>query len=312
MNKIYLNNSQIVKLARHLVSVIRSEHDEHVIVYGVPRGGVPVAYLVAAMSNGTISVANTPEEATVFVDDLVDSGATARKWQAKYPGKEFYALLDKDNPHSPCNGVDARDLLIAGNWLVFPWEGDETEDEGIEDNIRRLLQFVGEDPARGGLLETPARVAKAWAHWTSGYGKDAKDLLKVFEDGADGCDEMVIVKDIPFYTHCEHHLAPFFGTATVAYIPDGRIVGLSKISRIVDMFARRLQVQERLTNQIADALNDNLSPKGVGVVIRARHLCMESRGICQQGHHTITSALRGVLKDKPEARAEFMSLASGA
>jgi len=120
---------------------------------------------------------------------------------------------------------------------------------------------------------------------------------------------MVIVKDIPFYTHCEHHMAPFFGTATVAYIPNGRIVGLSKISRIVDMFARRLQVQERLTNQIADALAENLLPKGVGVVIKARHLCMESRGICQQGHHTITSALRGVLKEDEKARAEFMSLA---
>lgn len=182
---------------------------------------------------------------------------------------------------------------------------------GIEDNIRRLLQFVGEDPKRGGLLETPHRVAKAWGHWTSGYKKDPASILKVFEDGADGCDEMVIVKDIPFYTHCEHHLAPFFGTATVAYIPDGKIVGLSKISRIVDLFARRLQVQERLTNQIADALNTHLQPKGVGVVIRARHLCMESRGICQQGHHTITSALRGALKDKPETRAEFMALADG-
>jgi GTP cyclohydrolase I len=120
---------------------------------------------------------------------------------------------------------------------------------------------------------------------------------------------MVVVKDIPFYTHCEHHMTPFFGTATVAYIPDGKIVGLSKLARVVDAFARRLQVQERLTNQIADALQDNLKPKGVGVVVTARHLCMESRGIQQQGHETITSALRGVMRDLPEARAEFLNLA---
>jgi GTP cyclohydrolase I len=249
-----------------------------------------------------------PDEADAFVDDIIDSGSTAVRWQNNYPGTPFFALINKVNPYSPCNGSDAVDILQVGGWVVFPWEGEHAE-SGIEDNIRRLLQFVGEDPKRGGLLETPHRVAKAWAHWTSGYGKTAAALLKVFEDGADGCDEMVIVKNIPFYTHCEHHMAPFFGTATVAYIPDGKIVGLSKISRVVDMFARRLQVQERLTNQIADALNDNLQPKGVGVVIEARHLCMESRGICQQGHTTVTSALRGALKDKPAARAEFLALA---
>ncbi|OHD22923.1 MAG: GTP cyclohydrolase I FolE [Spirochaetes bacterium GWB1_59_5] len=179
----------------------------------------------------------------------------------------------------------------------------------MEDNIVRLLQYIGEDPKRGGLLDTPKRVAKAWAHWSSGYGVDIPALLKTFEDGADGCDEMVVVKDIPFYTHCEHHMAPFFGTATIAYIPDGKIVGLSKLPRVVNAFARRLQVQERLTNQIADALQEHLQPKGVGVVIRARHLCMESRGIQQQGHHTITSALRGVMRESALARSEFLDLA---
>jgi len=179
----------------------------------------------------------------------------------------------------------------------------------VEDNIVRLLQFIGEDPNRGGLLETPKRVAKAWQHWAGGYDVDIPSLLKTFEDGADGCDEMVVIRNIPFYTHCEHHMAPFFGTATVAYIPDGKIVGLSKIPRVVDAFARRLQVQERLTNQIADAIQTNLQPKGVGVIVKARHLCMESRGIEQQGHETITSALRGVMRDLPEARSEFLDLA---
>ena len=165
---------------------------------------------------------------------------------------------------------------------------------------------------RPGLKDTPNRVAKAWAHWTSGYEVDIAELLAVsFEDGAERYDQMVIVKDIPVYSKCEHHLADIFGMATVAYIPNPEVgvVGLSKISRVVDAFARRLQVQERMTVQIADALEEHLQPLGVGVVIKARHMCMESRGICQQGHHTITSALRGVIKDEPQTRAEFLQLA---
>lgn len=178
-----------------------------------------------------------------------------------------------------------------------------------------LLQIEGIDNGEGGfglregLQETPDRVAKAWEFWTSGYSKDVGAILKTFEDGAEGVDEMVVVKDIPFYSHCEHHMAPIFGTATIGYLPSKRIVGLSKLSRVLEVFARRLQVQERLTCQVADALMEHLEPIGVGVVIKARHMCMESRGVCQQGHHTITSALRGVFKSEPETRAEFLRLA---
>lgn len=172
-----------------------------------------------------------------------------------------------------------------------------------------LLSAVEPERDRMGVKETPERYAKAWAFWTSGYDVDISALLKTFEDGADGYDEMVILKDIPIYSKCEHHLADIFGTCTIAYIPDKRIVGLSKLSRLADAYARRLQVQERLTVQIANALVENLQPLGVGVVIRARHACMESRGICQQGHHTITSALRGVLRTDAAAREEFMKLA---
>lgn len=175
--------------------------------------------------------------------------------------------------------------------------------------FKELLGHLDPNSEREGLDETPARMAKAWAHWCSGYSVDIAALLKTFEDGADGYDGMVVVKDIPIYSKCEHHLADIFGTATIAYIPNGKVVGLSKLSRVADAFARRLQVQERLTTQIADALVDNLQPLGVGVLIRARHMCMESRGICQQGHHTITSALRGVLMNDRSARDEFMRLA---
>lgn len=189
---------------------------------------------------------------------------------------------------------------------MFPWERNELG--SVEDNIVRLLQFVGEDPTRGGLHETPARVVKAWKHWCSGYDVDPAKVLKVFEDGAESHDQMVTVRDIPIYSHCEHHLAAIFGTVTISYVPDGKIVGLSKLSRLADVFARRLQVQERMTDQIADALFKHLQPRGVGVIIKARHLCMESRGVCQQGHHTITTALRGVIKDDANARAEFLRL----
>lgn len=158
---------------------------------------------------------------------------------------------------------------------------------------------------REGIAETPERVAKAWAKWTEGYDEDPSEFMKSFEEAQ--YDEMVIVKNIPIYSKCEHHLADIFGTATIAYIPDGRVLGLSKLSRVANVFARRLQVQERLTVQIADALMDSeLKPKGVGVALSCRHMCMESRGICQQGHHTVTRALRGVIKEG-EPRAEFIA-----
>lgn len=176
--------------------------------------------------------------------------------------------------------------------------------------IRQLLtNVIGEDAGRGGLEETPGRVIKAWKEWTSGYAKDPAAILKVFEDGAEGCDEMVVVHDIPVYSKCEHHLADIFGTATVAYIPNGKIVGLSKLPRLVDIFARRLQVQERLTNQVAEAIMQHLQPRGCGVVVKARHMCMESRGIRQPGTYTTTSALRGVFKEDAAVRAEFLALA---
>ena len=174
--------------------------------------------------------------------------------------------------------------------------------------VRDLLSYIGEDPDREGLLETPARFLKAWAEYTRGYREKPEDILKSFEDGAERVDEMVIVRDIPVYSLCEHHLAPFFGRAYVGYVPDKRILGLSKISRLVEVFGRRLQVQERLTNQIADALDENLQPLGVAVVIECRHMCMESRGVRHTGTSTVTSALRGSIKANADTRREFLSL----
>jgi GTP cyclohydrolase I len=178
-----------------------------------------------------------------------------------------------------------------------------------EHDWRRFLVSIGEDPDRPGLRETPARVAKAWMSWTAGYQQNPADVLKTFEDGAEQYNELIVVRNIPVYSHCEHHLAPFFGKATVGYMPNGKIVGLSKLTRLVECFSRRLQVQERMTIQIANALMETLEPKAVGVVVRCRHLCMESRGIRTAGEETVTSAMLGELQPNLAMRTEFLDLA---
>ena len=175
--------------------------------------------------------------------------------------------------------------------------------------VRRLLAYIGEDPDREGLLETPARFLKAWEEYTRGYREKPEEILKSFEDGAQSVDEMVIVRDIPVYSLCEHHLAPFFGKAHVAYLPRGKIVGLSKIARVLDVFARRLQVQERLTQQVAHALQEVLQPHGVGVIVEASHLCMMMRGVQKQNSYTVTSCLLGTFRSDERTRAEFLALA---
>lgn len=165
---------------------------------------------------------------------------------------------------------------------------------------------------REGIVDTPQRVAKAYSTWFGGYRANISDILKTsFQDGGENYNQMVVRQGIPLYSHCEHHLAPIFGEVTVAYIPgDGKgVVGLSKLDRLVDAFGRRLQVQERLTNQIADAIVEHLEPKGVAVFVKARHMCVESRGVMNQNSNTVTSALRGVFLSEPETRAEFMALA---
>lgn len=188
------------------------------------------------------------------------------------------------------------------------------DDQRLRDAVRVLLDDAEGDERyqtlRAGLVETPNRFLQAWRFWTSGYDQRPENVLKSFEDGAQGYDEMVVVNNIPVFSFCEHHIAPFFGKAHVAYIPDGKVVGLSKIPRLVEVFARRLQVQERLTVQIADALVTHLQPKGVGVILECRHLCMESRGVQLPGCVTSTSALRGAMQQE-KVRGEFLALKKG-
>jgi GTP cyclohydrolase I len=187
---------------------------------------------------------------------------------------------------------------------------DASSDAELEAAVRRQLELIGEDPDREGLLKTPSRVAKSLSWLTRGYGLDARAVIgdALFEESH---ENMVMVRDIELYSMCEHHMLPFFGKVHIAYIPNGRIVGLSKLPRVVEVFARRLQVQERLTEQVAMALQEVLEPQGVGVVIEAAHLCMMMRGVEKQNSKTITCALKGSFRDDAKTRDEFLRLAYG-
>jgi GTP cyclohydrolase I len=180
-------------------------------------------------------------------------------------------------------------------------------DASLQEIYAEVLSRIGEDPTRDGLLSTPKRVEKALGFLTHGYHENISEVLHGALFDVD-YDEMVIVKDIEFYSMCEHHMLPFFGKAHIAYVPDGKVVGLSKIPRIVDIFARRLQVQERLTQEIAEAISEAIHPQGVGVVIEAQHLCMMMRGVEKQGSSTVTSSMLGVFKTQQQTRSEFLSL----
>lgn len=179
--------------------------------------------------------------------------------------------------------------------------------KNIERITKQLLEDIGEDPNREGLLKTPSRVAKAWQFFSKGYSQSIDELINnaIFNEDA---KDMVIVRDIEFFSLCEHHLIPFFGKAHVGYIPNGKVIGLSKIPRIIDMFSRRLQVQERLTHQVADALKNVLKPKGVAVVLEGRHMCMQMRGVEKQNSFTSTSAMSGQFKKSSETRSEFLAI----
>ena len=179
--------------------------------------------------------------------------------------------------------------------------------KNIEVLTKSLLKEIGEDTDREGLVKTPHRVAKAWSELSKGYSQNIEELINnaIFKENY---DQMVVVKDVEFYSMCEHHLLPFFGHAHIAYIPDGKIIGLSKIPRMVDMFARRLQVQERMTQEIAATLNDSLSPKGVAIIIEAQHMCMQMRGVQKRKSYMSTSSMLGIFRSDNKTRKEFLDI----
>lgn len=182
------------------------------------------------------------------------------------------------------------------------------EREAAEASVRNLLKYIGDDPTREGLIDTPKRVVKAFAEHFSGYAEDAAAHLETTFEDVSGYDELVLVSDVQLHSHCEHHMVPFVGKAHVAYIPGGRVVGLSKLARVVDVYAKRLQVQEKLTAQVADTINDSLQPQGVAVIIQCQHFCMCYRGVRKPGSWTTTSKLHGVFLRDAAARMELFTL----
>lgn len=267
-------------------------------VYGVPRGGVPVA--VALSERMEIPLTTNPyEPKTLIVDDLVDSGAT----MAKYPGVPFACLHVK--PHSPKPEFFARE--IPNEWIHYFWEAEE---KPAEDHIVRCLEYIGEDPTREGLLDTPARVIRSWEEIFAGYKQDPEEVFKNFD--GDGIGGLIYLKDIEFYSTCEHHMLPFWGTAMIAYIPNGKVIGVSKLARLLDIFARRLQIQERIGEQVTNALMDHLNPIGAACLLEAKHFCISSRGVRKQHSVMGYSSMKGVFLDHSDggiaARAELMSL----
>lgn len=264
-------------------------------IYPIPKNGMFVAERLSRILE--IPVIHEGkyfyEKDILIVDDLIDSGTTL-----------FSFLDDKAVLFVKNNNEDKVNYFVekTDKWVVFPWE----KEDDIEDTIIRQLEYIGEDPTREGLIETPKRVKNSWKELYAGYQMNIDEVFKTFEKGT--CDEMVILKDCEFYSTCEHHMLPFFGKINIGYIPGEKIIGISKLARLVEVFSRRLQIQEVMVAQIADILMEKLRAQGVIVTCEAQHFCMTSRGIKKQSSKMITSAVRGLFSTNDQARNEFLNL----
>lgn len=289
------------KFAKQLPKWVKKPKSRKLRIYGIPKSGSIVAVELARIDPKNIEVIYSPEDADCFVDDILDTGRTMEVFESRF-NKKVYALYGKGKYTNCIVNVPAT------QWVEFPWEAQEQTSKEHQDFITRLLEELGEDASREGLKDTPARFLKSWREMTGGYDvehdirglKRDTTLFKVDTQG------MVVLKDIEFYSLCEHHLLPFYGKIHVGYLPTKHTIGLSKIPRVVDMFAQRLQVQERLGQQICDTLHEILQPRGVGVVIEAIHFCTMMRGVKKQHPKIITSHLKGAFKEDAKTREEFL------
>lgn len=263
-------------------------------IYGIPRGGEYVANELSKIMN--LPVVDNITKDILIVDDLIDSGKTLEKYEFDDNKAVLYS-----KPHSPHILYSVEEI---DDWIEFWYEDTQTDDEQL---VIRMLERIGENPNREGLIDTPKRVVKMWKEIFRGYDETQKPNITVFENGKDGItyDQMIVDKGY-FFSHCEHHLVPFFGEYYFAYIPDKKIIGLSKVARIVDFYSAKLQIQERLVKEIVDAIQKEVEPLGIALVMKARHLCKEMRGVKKINGEMITSELRGVFIDKPATREEFL------
>lgn len=297
-----LTYEEIITLCKEVVKQVPNDIKS---VYGIPRGGIIPAYIIANLLDLPLvdiphSVGSPSKLApALIVDDILDSGRTLDG----YTGIAPRAVLINKNPEKYKDVIFAKEGKI-GDWVTFPWEIQDAV-KGIQREIVRILQYIGEDPNREGLLETPKRVQRAYQELFAGYRQRPEQVLS--KEFSTSYDQMVVLSDIEFFSFCEHHMLPFFGKASVAYIPRHKVVGISKLARLVDVYARRLQIQEQMTDQIASAIEDVLHPLGVAVTITAKHFCMVTRGVKKQNSEMTTTSLRGAFKENPETRAEFFS-----
>jgi GTP cyclohydrolase I len=291
-----------------LAEKIREGGRKYTAVFPVLRGGVSVAMALGKeLCIPVLDPKEPPFAKVLVVDDIVDSGRT----RARFSDFDFACLhiSGKDR-----GGVEPTYYVEKSeDWIVYWWEGGEVASAG--DSVTRFLEYIGEDPNRDGLRETPARVLKSWGHLFSGYKKKPEDVVKTFELA--DYDQMILCRDIELYSTCEHHLLPFIGKAHVAYIPcldrvTRRVIGVSKLARVLEIYARRLQIQERLGEQVTSFLMASLNAAGVACIIEAKHLCMMARGVEKQNSVMVTSSLKGKFLEDSElgraARQELMGL----
>lgn len=287
-NKYKIDWKQFELLCKKLSEQI---HHNYSSLYPIHKNGLYIAVELNKILNIPIKYELEPD--SLIIDDLIDSGKTLEP----YKDYDKAVLFVKNNNDNKVTYYAEK----SDAWIVLPWE----KEDDIEDTIIRQLEYIGEDANREGLKDTPKRIVKSWDKLFGGYNQNPIDFIKVFENEC--YDEMVMLKDIEFYSTCEHHMLPFFGKIHIAYIPSNKVIGISKLARIVEVYTRRLQIQERLTAQIANCIKQLLRPEGVMVLIEAQHFCMTSRGIEKQNSKMVTSALKGAFKNI-KARQEFLRL----
>lgn len=275
-------------------------------IYGVPRGGFSVA--VALSYEMGLNLLNSLENKkttkdVLVVDDVVGTGET-RKRYCDFDFACLHSKVDYGELELCASGKTVVGQFLPYNeWVTYPWE--ETESKGPEDAVVRQLEYIGEETKREGLQETPARVVKSWDEIYSGYGENPEDMITTFEN--DEYQQMVVIKDCELFSMCEHHLLPFIGKAHIAYIPNGRVIGASKLIRLLEVYARRAQIQERIGDQVTNALMEYLEPEGAACRIEAQHLCMMARGVAKQNSKMVTTSLKGSFLDDEKVREEFLS-----
>jgi len=328
----YYSTADFTVSTNIITQLIKNKNRDYQYIFPVPRGGNYLAIALSEKLNIPIldkhihHVKGYPllewddedqsyhinnkkgTEKILVVDDIIDSGTTRRKF--KY--YDFASIHVSDhyfnNPSAETNDRFTYFHKVSKEWVNYFWE--EAAEKDIEETIIRQLEYIGENVSRDGLKDTPARVVKSWKELYCGYNQKAEDIIKTFESPRNGYsyNEIIYCKDIEFYSTCEHHLLPFVGKAHVAYIPDKKIIGLSKLARLVEIYARRLQIQERICEQVTDDLMRLLEPQGAACIIEAKHFCMCSRGISKQNSMMGTSSLKGIFLERTEARMELMGL----